>query len=163
MCTQRTFPPTFKKTLSVDSHKLNYFECVCIKAIHYSRSVHITTKKIENSRTTPSNTPISKSPDRLIGKQLLKSHKIYPPCNVKKVPRNYVRSRRSATPKILSEKKFWSTCGPFHFIRPVTSNAGSVWGIVISICRPYSTTHRECERAPDASSAIPPRRYEEYQ
>jgi len=81
----------------------------------------------------------------------------------KKFHRKDIRSRRSATPKILSAKKFWGTCGPFHFIRPVTSIAGSVWGIVISICRPYSTTHRECERAPDASSAIPPRQYEEYQ
>jgi len=94
MCTQRTFPRTFKKTLSVDSHTLNYFECVCIKAIHYSRSVHITTKKIENSRPTPSNTPISKSPERLTGKQFFKSHKIYPPCNVKEVP----QKRYSFTP-----------------------------------------------------------------
>lgn len=81
----------------------------------------------------------------------------------KEFHRKDVRSRRSATPKILSAKKFWSTCGPSHFIRPVTSIAGSVWGIVISICRPYSNTHRECERAPAASSAIPPRRYEEHE
>jgi len=81
----------------------------------------------------------------------------------KEFHRKDVRSRRSATPKILSAKKSWSTCGPSHFIRPVTSIARSVWGIVISICRTYSTTHRECERAPDASSAILPRRYVEHQ
>jgi len=108
--------------------------------------------------------PRIKSPERLIGQKLFTSHKIYPLAMRKELHRKDVRSRRSATPKFLSaKKKFWSTCGPSHFIRLVTSIAGSVWGIVISICRPYSTTHRECERAPDASSAIPPRRYEEHE
>jgi hypothetical protein len=128
-------------------------------AIHYSRSVHLKLNTTENSRPTPSNTPRIKSPETLTGQQLFKSHKIYPLAMWKEFHRKGVRSRRSATPKILSSKKFWSTCGLSHLIRPVTSIAGSVWAILISICRPYSTTDRECEKSPrcfisDTSTAI---------